>query len=338
MVPPVATVAPIVESNSSSDVDSDDEGREDNEDFDDYDPFADSEDDIDDESLVESDIASIASSHDILKPSHNALSFLTSPDTGNCLLSHHSLDSDEGTLDGSSTDDSDQEDFLQLGASQNTTSVSLPHGNHPEVDNPAFHSQMLAKSVSTSFNDNTHQVQNSVNNSFPGNTIIQPGGVSFLLRPSESNDSDMVNGGSLSGPRVLHTDMVKPSSSHFPVPEPVFAQPMKSSLVGKRIAAGLGFHQNTVGICSSLAILPSKGGIHCTSEMSLPLDNCENISDGKDSSVSLDYSNIIGHVMSKSARVTSEDVSSPFSLVNTNPSNSQLNYKGLVSLANDQPQ
>ena len=148
----------------------------------------------------------------------------------------------------------------------------------------------------------------------------------------------MVNVGSLSGPRVLHTDMVKHSSSCLPVPEPVFAQSIKSSLVGKRIAAGLGFQQNTVGISSSLAILPSKGGTHHTSKMSSPLANSENISDDYDSSVSLDCSHITGHVMSKSTRVASEDVSSPFSLVDTDPSTSLLNYKGLVSLASDQPQ
>ena len=181
--------------------------------------------------------------------------------------------------------------------------------------------------------------------------------------------TDMVNGGSLSGPRVLHTDMVKHSSLHLPVPEPVFAQLIKSSLVGKRIAAGLGFQQNTVGISSSLAILPSKGGSHHTSKMFLPLANSENISDDYDSSVSLDCSHITGHVMSESTWVTSEDVSSPFSLVSTDIlpksdsvpsvdidlapcsiqshedensfsgfSNSKLNYKGLVSLARDQSQ
>ena len=31
----------------------------------------------------------------------------------------------------------------------------------------------------------------------------------------------MANVGSLSGPKVLHTDMVKHSSSHLPLPEPV---------------------------------------------------------------------------------------------------------------------
>ena len=294
-VPPVATIVSIVDSNSSLYVDLDGEDRDSDvsDDFGDDDPFADSEDDIDDESLVGSDNVIIASSPDILTLSQCVLSSLNSQNTRNCPLIHNTPDSDDGTQDGSSaglsTDDSEQEDFLQLGVSQSATSAQTKE-------------------------------------------------VSFPLRPSKSNDSDMVNVGSLSGPRVLHTDTVKHSSSRLPVPEPVFAQSIKSSLVGKRIAAGLGFQQNTVGLSSSVAILPSKGGTHHTSQMSSPLANSENISDGYDSSVSLDCSHITGHVMSKSTRVTSEDVSSPFSLVNTDPSNSQLNYKGLVSLASDQPQ
>ena len=297
MVPPVATVAPIVDSSSSSYVDSDDEDRDSDvfENFGSDDPFTDSEDDIDDESLVGSDNVILASSPDILKPSQCVLSSPNSQNTGKCPLIHNTSDSDDGTQDGSSaglsTDDSDQEDFLQLGVSQSATSV-----------------QTRAKEVS------------------------------FPFRPSVSSNSNMANVESLSGPRVLHTDMVKDSSSHLPVPEPVFDQPIKSSLVGNRIAAGLGFQQNTVGISSSLAILPSKGCIRYTSKMSSPFDNSENVSDGHDSSVSLDCSNITGHVMSQSTRVPSEDVSSPFSLVNINPSNSKLNYKELVSLASNQPQ
>ena len=129
MVPPVATVAPIVGNNSSSYVDLDDEDRDCDvsEDFGDDDPFADSEDDIDDESLVRSDTASSASSPDILKPSQNVLTSPNSRNTGNCPLIHNSPDSDDGTQNSSSaglsTDDSDQEDFLQLGVSQSATSV-----------------------------------------------------------------------------------------------------------------------------------------------------------------------------------------------------------------------
>ena len=158
---------------------------------------------------------------------------------------------------------------------------------------------------------------NNSNNSFPRNTIAQTGEVSFPLMPSKSNDSNMVNVGSLSGPRVLHTDMVKHTSSHSPTQEPVLVPPVRSSLVGKRIAAGLGFQQNTIGISDSLAVLPSKGGILHNSSIPSSLDNSENISDDFDSSASLDYSNITEQVLSKSTRVSSEDVSSPFSLVNT---------------------
>ena len=129
MVPPLATVAPIVDSNSSSYVYLDDEDRDSDvsEDFGDDDPFADSEDDIDDESLVQSDTASSVSSSAILKPSQNVLTFPNSQNTGNCPLIHNTPDSDDGTKDGSSaslnTDDSDAEDFLQLGVSQSATSA-----------------------------------------------------------------------------------------------------------------------------------------------------------------------------------------------------------------------
>ena len=113
ILPPKAIVAPIGDSNSSSYVDSDDEGRDSDvsEDFGDDDPFADSEDDIDNESLVGSDNVIIASSPDILKPSQCVLPSPNSQNTGNYPLIHNTPDSDDGTKDGSSaclnTDDSD---------------------------------------------------------------------------------------------------------------------------------------------------------------------------------------------------------------------------------------
>ena len=102
----------------------------------------------------------------------------------------------------------------------------------------------------------------------------------------------MVNVGSLSGPRVLHSDMVKHTSSHSPTLGLVLVQPVRSSLVDKRIVAGLGFQQNTIGISDSLAVLPTEGGILHNSSTSSPLDNSENISDEYDSSVSLDCSHV----------------------------------------------
>ena len=263
IVPSVATVAPIRDTNSFSCVDSGDDRDSDvSEDSFDDDPFKDSEDDINVESMVGSDSVIIASS-DILKPSPYVLYSPNSQNTGNWPLSHDSSNSDDGTEDGSSTglstDDSDQEDFLQLGASQSATSAQTQ----------------------------TRQV-------------------SFPFMSSKSNTSDMANVGSLSGPRVPHTDMVKPPSPHSLTQEPVLVQPVRSCLVGKRIAAGLRFQQSTTGISDSLAVLPSEGGILHNSHMPPHLDNSESISDGYDSSVSL--------------------------------SNGLLNYKGLVPMASDQPQ
>ena len=370
-MPPTSTVASIVDSNPSysDSCDGDCDVSEDSNDTDDS--FQDSDDDIDAESLVDPDSDSVASSAGILNPSQYVLSSPNSQNTGKCALSQYSPNFDDGTLDGSCTNDSDQEDFLQPEASQGTPS--------------------------TSFSDNTYQVQNSGCNSFPQNTIAQTGEVSFPLLPSKSNSSKMVNVGSLSGPRFLHSDMVKHTSSHSPTPGLVLVQPVRSSLVGKRIAAGLGFQQNTIGISDSLAVLPTKGGILHNPSTSSPLDNSEKISDGYDSSVSLDCSHVTQQVISKSTKVPSEDVSSPFSMVNTDippmgdsvplvdtnlasycmqyhknkklfssspnelpytqslpstasncialvgalgdtgPSNSQLNCKGLVSLASNQP-
>ena len=374
IVPHVSTIVPIVGSISSLYIDSDEissgDFSEDSKDSDDS--FKDSDDDIDAESLVGLDSDSVASSPDIPNLSPYVPSSLNCQNMGKCTLSHYSSKFDDSTLDGFSTDDSDQEDFLQPGTSQGTTS--------------------------TSFGANTHQVQRSGSNFFPVNTITQTGEDSFPLMPSKSNNSHMVNVGSLNCPRVLHSNMVKHTSSHSPTLGPVLVEPVRSSLVGKRIAAGLRFKQNTIGISDSLACVPTEGGILYNSFTSSPFDNSENISDGYDSSVSLDCSNITQEVISKLTKVPSEDVSSPFSLVNTDipptvdsvplvdtdlvpywvqyhedkklfsgspnellhtqslpstasncntlvgalgdidSSNSQLNYKGLVSLASNQPQ
>ena len=317
----------------------------------DDDSFEDSEDDIDDESLLGSDNVSNPPLPNILRPSQDALSSSSFLNTGNCPLIHDSTDSGAqvGSSNDSSANDSDQEDFLQLGASWG-----------------------------------------------PKNTITQTGEVSFPLMSSKSSDSGMANVGSLSGPRVLHVDMVKHTSLLSLMQQPVLVQPVRLSLVGKRIAAGLGFQQSTICISDSQAVLPREGGILHNSSIPSPLDNSENISDDFVSSASLDYSNITEQVLSKSTRVTSEDVSSPFSLVNTDvppegdsvpivdsnlaacgmpshedklfsgspnklpcaqfspstasnckalvkpsgdiyPSNSQLNYKGLVYMASNQP-
>ena len=95
--------------------------------------------------------------------------------------------------------------------------------------------------------------------------------------------------------------------------------------MGRRIAAGLGSHQNTTGISDSLAILPSNGGVLHNSYEPLSLDPHEkNISDECDSFMFPHCSNITEQAMSKSTRLPSEDVSSPFSLVNTDI----LAYKG----------
>ena len=231
------------------------------------------------------------SSPDLPNPSQYFLFSPNSQSTRICPLSNYSSDYDDGTLDSSSTDDSYKEDFLQLAASQGATS--------------------------TSFGNNLHQVQNSGNNSFPRNTITQTGKVSFPLIPPKSNNSSMVNVGSLSGPWVPHTNMVKHTSSHSPILGPILVQPVRSSHVGKRIAAVLGFQQNTIGTSDSLAVSPTEGGILHNSSIPSPLDNSENISDGYDSSVSLDCSKVTEQVISKSTKVSTEDVSSPFSLVNT---------------------
>ena len=230
-----------MDSNSSSYVDSDEEDRDSDvsDDFGDDDPFADN--------------AHTAPS-DIHKLSQSALSSHKPQTTRNCLPSHNSPDSDDGCQDGSSTGDSDVEDFLQLGASQSTTSVSFP-------------------------------------NSFPRNTITQLGEASFPLMPSKSSNSNMATVGSLCGPRVFHSNMVKRTSSCSPM-QPVLVPPVRSTLVGKRIAAGLGFQQNTIGISDGLAILPSEGGILLNSCVPSPLDNSENTSDGYDYSTSFNCFNI----------------------------------------------
>ena len=296
---------------------------------------------------------------------------------GGCLIHNHSSQDYVGTNDGPSTDDSDQEDFLQLGASNSTPIVSL---------------DLLAEPITTA---SVSKAQNSGNNSSE-NTITKTEDITYPFIPSMGSNCNAENVGSLFGPGVPHADITK-HTSHSSSCQPGLVQSNRSSHVVKRIAASFGSHQDTISTSDSLAMLPNNGGVLHNSYEPSSLDFPDkNIAQ---SSTFPNYSHITEQVMSGLIGLPSEDVSSPFSLVNTDipsskggtlpivdihpaygsmlnsehedstsgssnkssstqyvpgiaingnipgeslgnadPLNSQLNHKGLVSMASDQPQ
>ena len=239
------------------------------------------------------------------------------------------------------------------------------------------------------------KAQNSGNNS-SGNTITKTDDITYLFIPSKGSNCNTENVGSFCGPGVPHADITKHTSSSSLYP-PGLVQSERSSCVGKIIAAGLGSPQDTISISDSLAILPNNGGIlHNSNKPSSLNVPGENISH---SSAFPTHSHVTEQVMSGLIELPSEDVSSPFSLVDTDipsskggtvpivdlhpahcgmvssehkdssssssnklsstqyvpgsasngnipgeplgnahPFNSQLNHKGLISMASDQPQ
>ena len=328
-------------------------------------------------------------SPNILWPLHH-VPFPTNSNNPGLIYNHNSKDY-VGNNDCLSTDDSDQEDFLQLGASNSTTYASIPHPNYLDVDNPIVSLEVLAEPITTA---SISKAQNNGNNSSE-NTTTKTEDNTYPLIPSKGSNCDRENVRSLCGPGVPHADITK-HTSHSSLCQPGLVQSNRSSHVGKRIATGLGSHQDTISISDSLAILPSNGGILHNSYEPSSLDfPGKNISH---SSTFPNYSHITEQAMSGLTRLPSEDVSSPFSLVNTDipsskggtlpivdihpthcsmlssehedssssssnksssnqyvqgsaingnipgaslgnadPLNSQLNHKGLVSMASDQP-
>ena len=203
-------------------------------------------------------------SPNILQPLHCIPFSTNSHNSGSCLINSHNSKDYVGTDDCPSTDDSDQEDFLQVGASNSTTYASSPHPNYLDVDNSVVSLQVLAEPITTA---SVSKPQNSGNNS-SGNTITQTEDILYPFIPSKSSNCNIENVGSLCGPGVPHADITKHTSCSSLCP-PGLDQFERSSLVGQRIAAGLGSHQDTTGISDSLAILPSNGGVlHNSSELS----------------------------------------------------------------------
>ena len=329
-------------------------------------------------------------SPNILRPLHHVPFSTNSNNPG--LIYHHNSKDYVGTNDCPSTDYSDQEDFLQLGASNSTTYASIPHPNYLDVDNPVVSLEVLAEPITTA---SISKAQNNGNNSSE-NRITKTEDITYPFMPSKGSNYNRENVGSLCGPGVPHADITKHTSCSS-LYQPGLVQSNRSSHMGKRIATGLGSHQDTISISDSLAILRSNGGVlHKSYEpSSLDFPN-ENISH---SSAFPKCSHITEQAMSGLTRLPSEDASSPFSLVNIDiPSsedgiipivdihpahcsmlssehkdsssssssklsstqyvpgnaingntpgeplgnvdtlNSQLNHKGLVSMASDQPQ
>ena len=328
-------------------------------------------------------------SSNIPQPLHGVSFSTNSYNPGSCLIHNHNFKEYVGTNDCPSTDDSDQEDFLKLGAFNSTTYASIPHPNYLDVDHPI---ESLQEPIVTS---SLSKAQNSGNNS-SGNTITKTDDITSLSIPSKGSNCNTENVGSVCGLGVPHADIVKHTSCSSLCP-PGLVESERSSLVGQRIAIGWGSHQGTTGISDSLAIWPSNVSVlHNSYELS-PLHI-----PGENMSHSLaipNYSHVTEQTMSELIRSPGEDVSSPFSLVNTDipsskggtlpivdihsahcsmlssehedssssssnksysaqydlgsasngnipgepcgnahPINSQLNHKGLVSMASDQPQ
>ena len=328
----------------------------------------------------------------ILQPLHCVPFSTNSNNPGSGLIHNHNSKDYVGTNYCPSTDNSDQEDFLQLGTSNSTTYASIPHPNYLDVDNPIGSLLVLAEPVTTA---SISKVQHNGNNSSE-DTITKTEDITYPFIPSKGSNCNTENVESLCGLGVPHADIVK-HTSHSSLYQPGLVQSNRSSHVGKRIAAGLGFHQDTISISDSLAILPSNGGVlhnsYEPSSLDFPDKNISHLS------ALPNYSHITEQAMSGLTRLPSEDVSSPLSLVNidipsskggtlpivdihpaycsmlssehkdsssgssdklsstqyvpgvaingnilgeplgnVDPLNSQLNHKGLVSMASDQPQ
>ena len=169
---------------------------------------------------------------------------------------------------------------------------------------------MLAECITTA---SISQAQNNGNNSSE-NTITKTENITYPFIPSKGSNYNRENVGSLCGPGVPHADTTKHTSCSS-LCQPGLVQSNRSSRVGKRIATGLGSYRDTISMSDSLAILPSNGGVVHNSYEPSSLDfPGKNISH---SSTFPNYSHITDQAMSGLTRLPSEDVSSPFSLVNT---------------------
>ena len=301
----MATIPSIVDGNPSSCTDSDEDSNEDNA----SPPHS-------------SDSSDAEDSPNTLQPSQCVPLFPSSQNTANCSIHHHYV----GSKDCSNIDNSNQEDFLQLGASNSTTYASIPHCNHLDVNKSIVSLHISAEPIATNFSANISKAQSSGNNSLES-TNTKTGDISDPLLLAKRSNCNTANVGSLCGPGVPHADITKCTSSCSSLCQPVLFQSNRSPLMGRRIAAGLGSHQNTTGISDSSAISPSNGGVLHNSYEPLSLDPLgKNISEEYDSFMFPNCSNITEQGMSTSTRLPSEDVSSPFSLVNTDI----LAYKGNV--------
>ena len=257
----------------------------------------------------------VEDSPNILWPLHCVPFSTNSHNPGSCLIHNRNSKDYVGTNDGPSTDDSDQEDFLQLGASNSTTYSYSTHPNDLDVDNPIVSLQVLAEPITTA---SVSRAQNSGNN-YSGNTITKTEDITYPFIPSKGSNCNTENVGSVCGPGVLHADITKHTSCSS-LCQPGLVQSNRSSYVGK-IAAGLGSHQDTIGISDILAILPSNGSVlHNSYEPSSLEFSGENISY---SSAFPNCSHITERAMLGLTRLPSEDVSSPFSLVNTDSPSSK---------------
>ena len=323
----------------------------------------------------------------ILQPLHCVPFSTNSNNPGSGLIHNHKSKDYVGSNDCPSTDNSDQEDSLQLGTSNSTPCASIPHPNYLDVDNPIVSLLVLAEPITTA---SISKVQHNGNNSSE-NTITKNEDITYPFILSKGSNCNTENVGSLCGLGVPHADIAK-HTSHSSLCQPGWVQSNRSSHVGKRIAAGLGFYQDTISISDSLAILPSNGGVlhnsYEPSSLDFPSRNISHLS------ALPNYSHITEQAMSGLTRLPSEDVSSPLFLVNidipsskggtipivdihpaycsmlssehkdsssgssnklsstqcvpgnilgeplgnADPLHSQLNHKGLVSMASDQPQ
>ena len=192
----------------------------------------------------------------ILQPLHCIPFSTNSNNPGSGLIHNHKSKDYVGTNDCPSTDYSDQEDFLPMGTSNSTTYASIPHPNYLDVDNPIVSLLVLAEPITTA---SISKVQHNGNNSSE-NTITKNEDITYPFIPSKGINCNTENVGSLCGLGVPHADIAK-HTSHSPLCQPGWVQSNRSSHVGKRIAAGLGFYQDTISISDSLAILPSNGGV-----------------------------------------------------------------------------
>ena len=131
----------------------------------------------------------------ILRPLHHVPFSTNSSNLGSGLIHNHNSEDYVGTNYCPSSDNSDQEDFLQLGISNSTTYASIPHPNYLDVDNPIVSLPVLAEPIKTA---SISKVQHIGNNSSE-KTITKPEDITYLFIPSKGSNCNTENVGSLCG-------------------------------------------------------------------------------------------------------------------------------------------